>query len=162
MKNIGLFLGSLFFLFAVVSCKSTKPTVTEQETITKTTVETLHDTVFKTEIDSSAYRALLDCREGKVVVKEVTNAEPGRNLKSPKVRIDNNILSVACEAKAQELFAFWKSTQVQDIQYKTNTVTIFTNILTFWQKFQIIGFRILGALFLALVIWLIIKSKFKL
>ena len=164
MKNkIGLLI-SLFFLFAVVSCKSTKPTVTEKETITKSTIETVHDTVFKTEIDSSSYKALLECRDGKVVVKEVTQAEPGRKLKSPKVRIDNNELSVDCEALVEQLFAFWKSIQVQDIQYRTITVekTKFTNILTFWQQFQIKGFRILFILILLIVIGLIIKSKFKL
>ncbi len=161
MKNkIGLLI-SLFFLFAVVSCKSTKPTVTEKETITKSTIETVHDTVFKTEIDSSSYKALLECRDGKVVVKEVTQAEPGRKLKSPKVRIDNNELSVDCEALVEQLFAFWKSIQVQDIQYRTITVekTKFTNILTFWQQFQIKGFQILSGIILLLIIGLLIKSK---
>lgn len=161
MKNIVKII-CLFLLFAVVSCKSTKPTVTEKEAVTKTIIEAVHDTVFKTEIDSSTYKALLECRDGKVVVKEVTQAEPGRKLKSPKVRIDNDKLSVDCEARAEELFAYWKSTQVADIQYKTITVTKFTNILTFWQQFQIKGFSILLGLILLLIIWLIIKSKFKL
>ena len=162
MKKIGLLISSLFFLFAVVSCSSTKPTVTEEQITTKTTVQTVHDTVFKTEIDSSAYRALLECRDGKVVVKEVSKSEPGRILKSPKVRVDNNNLSVDCEAKAQELFAFWKSTQVKEIEYRTITITKFTNILTFWQQFQIKGFRILCVLLLVLAVCLYIKSKFKL
>jgi hypothetical protein len=146
----------------MVSCSSTKPSVTDKEVTTIKSVEKVHDTIFKTEIDSSTYRALLECRDGKVVVKEVTQAEPGRKLKSPKVRIDNNQLSVDCESRAEELFAFWKSTQVQDIQYRTITVTKFTNILTFWQQFQIKGFHILSILILALIAWLIIKSKFKL
>jgi hypothetical protein len=162
MKKIGLLIGSLFFLFAVVSCGSTKPTVTDKESITKTTVEQVHDTVFQTAIDSSTYKALLECRGGKVVIKEVTQAEPGRKLKSPKVRIDNNQLNVDCTAEAEKMFAFWKSTQVQDIQYKTITVTKFTNILTFLQQFQIKGFRILCGLILLLVSGFIIKKYFKL
>lgn len=159
-KNIKLLLFSLFFLFAMVSCSSTKPSVTDKEFKATKSVETLHDTIFKTEIDSSTYKALLECRNGKVVVKEVTQAEPGRKLKSPKVRIDNNQLNVDCRAEAEKMFAFWKSKQVQDIQYRTKTITKLTNILTFWQQFQIKGFRILSALILLLIIWLIIKSKF--
>lgn len=162
MKKIGLLISSLFVLFAVVSCSSTKPTVTEKEIVTKTTVETVHDTVFKTEIDSSTYKALLECRDGKVVVKQVMQAEPGRKLKSPKVRLDNNELKVDCEARAEALFASWKSTHVQDIQFRINTITKFTNKLTFWQQFQIMGFRILSGLVLLLIIGLLIKSKFKL
>jgi hypothetical protein len=162
MKNkIGLLLGSLFFLFAVVSCKSTKPTVTESETTTKTKVELVHDTIFKTETDSSTYKALLECRDGKIVVKEVIKAEPGRKLKSPTVRIDNNKLSVDCEARAEELFAFWKSTQVQETVFKIKEVPIITNILTFWQQFQIKGFRVLLITTLLTIIWLIIKQKLK-
>ena len=152
----------LFVLFAMVSCSSTKPSVTDKEVTSTKSVETVHDTIFKTETDSSLYRALLECREGKVVVKEVTQAEPGRKLKSPKVRIDNNELKVDCRAEAEKLFAFWKSTQVQDIQYRTITVKKFTNILTFWQQFQIKGFRILSILILVLIIGLILKSKLKL
>ena len=159
MKNIKL-LFSLFCLFAMVSCSSTKPSVTDKEVTTTKSVEKVHDTIFKTEIDSSTYKALLECRDGKVVVKEVIQSEPGRKLKSPKVRIDNNQLNVDCRAEAEKLFAFWKSTNIQEVQYRTITVTKFTNILTFWQQFQIKGFRILSILILLLIIWLIIKSKF--
>lgn len=161
MKNIKL-LFSLFCLFAMVSCSSTKPSVTDKEVTTTKSVEKVHDTIFKTEIDSSTYKALLECRDGKVVVKEVIQAEPGRKLKSPKVRIDNNQLNVDCRAEAEKMFAFWKSTQVQDIQYKTTTVTKFINQLTFWQQFQIKGFRILSVLILLITGGLILKSKLKL
>lgn len=161
MKQIGLLM-VLLLLFAVTSCGSTKPTVTDKEETTKTSVETIHDTVFKTKIDSSAYKALLECRGGKVVVKEVTQSEPGRKLKSPKVRVDNNQLNVDCEARAEELFASWKSKEVKETRYITITKTNFVNVLTFWQQFQIKGFRILSALILLYITWIIIKSKIKL
>jgi hypothetical protein len=159
MKKLLALLGCLFLTFAVTSCKSTKPTVNVTETATKTTIEKVHDTIFKTEIDSSSYKALLDCRDGKVVVKEVIQTEPGRILKSPKVRIDNNKLDVDCKAKAEQLFAQWKSTQVNDIQFKTNTITNTINKLTFWQEFQIKGFRILAIILLLLLVWSVLKKR---
>lgn len=146
MKKFGLIIGCLFLLAVTVSCKSTKPTVTNDTFQSKTIVETVHDTVFKVEKDSSYYQAYLECINGKVVVKNVTQAEPGRKLKSPKVRIDNNQLQVDCESLAEEKFAFWKSQQVVDVEYRINTITNYTNILTWWQKTQIYGFRVLAVL----------------
>lgn len=162
MKIFKLIVVCLFLLFAVVSCKSTKPTVTENQTSTKNIFETVHDTVFKTEIDTSTYKALLECRNGKVVIKEVTQTEPGRNLKSPKVRIDNNELKIDCYAKAQELFAKWKSKQSREIVTKRITNTIITNQLTFWQEAKIKGFYILFGLLLLVLLGFIIKQKLRL
>lgn len=142
----------LFFTFIIlISCRSPKPTQNENKIQTITITETLHDTVFKIAKDSSSYNALLDCINGKVVLKNVIQAEPGRTLKSPKVRLDNNKLSVDCNLKEQELFAFWKSKQIKDIQEKTITITKFVNNLTFWQKLQIWIGRILLFLFLFLI-----------
>ncbi|UFH35059.1 hypothetical protein [Flavobacterium acetivorans] len=50
-------------------------------------------------------------KNGKVVFKNVTQVKPGRTLKSPKVRLDNNKLTVDCELKEQELQGRWKSKQ---------------------------------------------------
>ena len=62
MKNI-ISKGCLFFVLTilVVSCGSTKSPVVQNNTTTeKTIIETVHDTVFKIEADSSIYQALLD------------------------------------------------------------------------------------------------------
>jgi len=159
MKNIKL--GCLFVLTALlVSCGSTKPVVVKNETVTtKTITETVHDTIFKIEKDSSYYQALLDCQDGKVVVKNVIQSEPGRNLKSPKVRVDNNQLNVDCEAQAEELFAQWKSTHETDSITITKEVPVVTNVLTWWQQTQIKLFWFFGAILLALTIWQIVKRK---
>ncbi|WP_428232491.1 hypothetical protein [Flavobacterium sp.] len=137
---------SIFLLFSaliLVSCRSPKPVLSEEKVKTTTIKETLHDTIFKIEKDSSSFRALLECQNGKVVFKNVTQVEPGRSLKSPKVRLENNKLIVDCELKKQELYAFWKSQQVKDVEVKTISTTKFVNQLTFWQKVQIWLGRIL-------------------
>ncbi|BFM42679.1 hypothetical protein CFS9_13200 [Flavobacterium sp. CFS9] len=165
MKNIKI--GCLFFVLTMilVSCAGKKPVVV-QNTITteKTITETVHDTVFKIEKDSSSYNALLDCINGKVVVKDVLRAEPGRNLKSPKVRIADNFLKVDCEVRAQELFAQWKSTYItqnkQEIKEVPVEVPVVTNELTSWQEKQIRGFWLLVAI-LALLGYLKIKNTLK-
>ena len=148
----------LFFsLVVLASCGSSKPATTETKTVTTTLTETVHDTIFKIEKDSSSYQALLECQNGKVAIKEVTQAEPGRTLKSPKVRIDNNQLKIDCEARAQELLAHYKNTH--QTSNEVVRIPIQVNKLTWWQETQIKLFRIFAILSLLLVAWLFVKSK---
>lgn len=145
------------FIVVVFSCRSPKPVQGENKIQTITITETLHDTVFKISKDSSSYNALLECLNGKVILKNVIQAEPGRTLKSPRVRLDNNTLQVDCDLKEQELYAAWKSKQVEDIQEKTITITKFVNHLTFWQKVQIW----LGRILLLALVFLLLRFVYK-
>lgn len=150
-KNLNRIVFLFFSVLVLVSCSSPKPVLSEEKTKTITITETVHDTVFKIEKDSSSFRALLECQNGKVILKNVTQAEPGRTLKSPKVRLENNKLTVDCELKKQELYAYWKSKQVKEQDVKTIRTTKFVNHLTFWQKIQIWLGRLLLLVFLFLI-----------
>lgn len=154
LKKTGLLFLALLLL---VSCNSSKPALTESKTQTITIKETVHDTVFKIEKDSSSYKALLQCQNGNVVITNVTQAEPGRKLKSPRVRVENNKLSVDCEINKQELYAFWKSKQVKEVQLKTLRITEYINRLTFLQEVQIW----LGRIFLIVLVCFIIRLVLK-
>ncbi len=156
-KTLKCFVLSLFIILIMISCRSHKPVRNENKTQTITITETLHDTIFKIAKDSSSYNALLECLNGKVILKNVIQVEPGRTLKSPRVRLDNNKLQVDCNLKEQELYAHWKSKQVKDVQEKTITITQFTNYLTFWQKVQIW----LGRLLLLILLFLIGRFLYK-
>lgn len=147
----------MFVLLTIVSCGSSKPIVLQNET-TKTIIETVHDTVFKIEKDSSSLEALLECQNGKVVIKQIVQGEPGRILNSPKVRIADNLLKVDCEVRAQELLAHYKNTHEANTTIKT-LPPIEVNKLTNWQKAQINLFRIYAVITLLLGAWVFIKSK---
>ncbi|WP_166922449.1 hypothetical protein [Flavobacterium poyangense] len=148
----------LFILVLIlISCRSPKPVQNENKIQTITITETLHDTVFKIANDSSSYKALLECLNGKVVLKNVIQAEAGRILKSPKVRLDKQALSVDCHLKEQELYAAWKSKQVKEVQEKTITITKFVNHLTFWQKIQIW----MGRSLLLVMVFLLLRFVYK-
>lgn len=157
MKKYQLIFCCLFVLLTMASCGSSKPIVLQNETI-KTRIETVHDTVFRIEKDSSSIQALIECINGKPVIKEIVQSESGRNLKSPKIRFQDNLLRVSCEAEAQRLFAQYKSTYVGE----TKTIQlppVEVNKLTAWQKLQINLFRIYAGLTLLLAGWVFIKSK---
>ena len=157
MKKFTLIFCCLFVLLTMVSCGSTKPIVLQNETI-KTKIETVHDTVFKIEKDSSSIRALIECINGKPVLKEIVQSESGRSLKSPKIRLQDKLLRVSCEAEAQRLFAQYKNTYVGE----TKTIQlppIEVNKLTLWQRAQINLFKIYALVTILFAGWTFIKSK---
>jgi hypothetical protein len=149
----------LIFLFSLVlvSCGTTKTETSEkQKEIIK---EIVHDTTFVTVADTATYKALLDCQNGKVVVKNVLSNTEGKNhLKKPKVKIDNNQITVDCEAKAQKLFAQWKSQQKETVITKTIPVEI-EKPLTLWQRVQMWAGDIFLLLLLILAIGWFLKFK---
>lgn len=156
MKRIVYLLGCLFVLVALVSCVSSKPTI-QDEKITRIT-ETVHDTIFKIEKDSSALAALLECQNGKVVVKNIIESSSGRTLKSPKIKLSDNILKVDCEARAQEVLAHYKDTHEQLYSYKIQTLTKeVEKQLSWWQTLEIWC----GRLFLLILIGYTIKFLIK-
>jgi hypothetical protein len=157
MKNFSIkTLFSMLFLFFVVavtlvSCKSANviPPIKTETIKSITTKEVVHDTVFKTEKDSSYYRAWLECKDGKVVFKEPTNsnekprAKQGKYLKRPKITIKDNHLEVDCYAEAQSLYAKWKDTYIKEnSSINTEKPILIEKQLTSWQNFEIWSGRI--------------------
>lgn len=155
MKRIVYLLGCLFVLVALASCVSSKPTIQDEKIIKIT--ETVHDTIFKIEKDSSALAALLECQNGKVVVKNIIESSSGRILKSPKIKLSNNVLQVDCEARAQEVLAHYKDTHEQLYSYKIQTLTKeVEKQLSWWQELEIWC----GRIFLLTLILLIVIKVF--
>ncbi|MBF6607762.1 MAG: hypothetical protein ITG00_03385 [Flavobacterium sp.] len=155
-KTIFCWFAFLLILLWMTSCRSKKAVVIT-ETKTEFITETLRDTVFQIEKDSSHYRALLECINGKVVIKEST-AQSGKFLKAPKAAIVNNELTVDCESELQELRAQLKDKTITRESSKEVPVFI-ENDLTFWEEFQIWAGRILLALLIILVIRWAIKKQ---
>jgi hypothetical protein len=157
MKKVALIFCCLFVLLTIVSCGSGKPIVLKNET-TKTKIETVHDTVFKIEKDSSSIAALLECINGRAIIKNIVQSESGSKLKIPKIRIADNVLRVDCEAEAQKLFAQYKNTYESESKV-IQLPPIQVNKLTFWQQLQIRCFWIYILITVIIAAWVFIKSK---
>lgn len=154
LKHIVLLFVSLIVL---ASCGSSKPDIIGNKESNSVITQTIHDTIVKIEKDSSSYKALLDCQNGKIIIKQVTQAEPGRILKSPRVRLEGSALIVDCEARAQQAVLHYINTHQVDTT--TNTIPVRVNELTTWQEIQIWGFRLFSLTLLAFATFIYIKSK---
>ena len=56
------------------------------------TITEIKDSLIPLPADSGLIRALLECQDGKVVVKEILDVKPGRRV-VPTFSIENNVLS---------------------------------------------------------------------
>ena len=164
MKRFALILFMYLFygvvLICLVSCRSMKNKPDKVETTTTITItEVVHDTIFKIEADSSSYKALLECRENKVIIRTPQKSHKGTYLKAPKISIIDNLLAVDCDTQAQELLATWKS---QNTTQKKETIVIkyleVERALTWWQRWHIR----LGKAFITIMVGGMVYAFFKL
>lgn len=148
LKNLSILLFFCLLATTLVACKSAGvvPPTTIETTNTVTKTEVVRDTVFKIQKDSSYYKAYLECVNGKVVFNPQAKPESkkGKHLKPPKVNIKDNIITVDCEAEAQELFAQWKDIYIKELKHQIEKIPYpVPDQLSYWQKTQIALGRLL-------------------
>lgn len=161
-----LFLSLFFCLLLVVgmsSCKSKgipfQPTTETNRTVTIT--QTVHDTVFKIEKDNSYFQALLECQNGKVVIKsKVEKQSKNGKLEPPSVKIEDNKIFVDCNLKEQELYAKWQSENRNEFLETLKKIPIeIEKNLNAWQVFQIWCGRVFLSIIIAAIVYGILKLK---
>lgn len=156
-KSLLYWFGFLTLLLIMTSCKSSKPIVIEKtKTITETITE--RDTTFIIEADSSSIKALIECQKGKPVIKKIIEKQPGKNLKTPKLSInDIGVLIVDCEQEVTELKA--KIREKDKLIQEMDQVPVEVPAeISGWQWFQIWCGRIFLLGLLILLIGFILKK----
>lgn len=123
----------------------------------------IHDTTFLTKEDSSQLKGkLLVDSSGNVSLIPISTVE-GDYLDAPSTTIKDNIITIDCKARAQELFAQWKSEYVKTTSNKVITKTKEVPIYfqpTNWQTFLMwTGRTVLLACLLVLIGWGIFTYK---
>lgn len=129
MKNISVITCFLLIALALVSCISRKPSQPVVIENTKTITEVVKDTIYKIEADSSFYNAYVDCVNGIPVLitnetHKLSKPKAGKYLNVPKVNLQNGLLTVNCEAKAQELFKQWREKYISEKSKESTTVYV--------------------------------------
>lgn len=153
MKKVLIYWFSfLIILLIMTSCKSTQEPVIIEKIRVEKVKETIRDTIIEVVADSSAYKALLECQDGKVVLKKELEKKAGKNLKEPKVNLDDKgVLQVDCETEIQYLKAKLKDKETR-IENSIEVPIYIQTPLSWWQMAQIW----LGRLFLLIILGLVI------
>jgi hypothetical protein len=158
--------GFLFLLLAVSMtgciseqrCQKRYPPAERTETFVQhDTITSVKDSLIPLPADSGLIRALLECREGKVVVKEIMEAKLGKRV-VPFFSVQNNVLTTGAKIDSSTIYFAWKEThireskiQVKVIEKPVYTVTGFRNFLIWsggiaWSMLLVIlGFALVKA-----------------
>jgi len=148
----------LFVLLAtvLVNCKSPSavlPTTRTDSTTTKVISIKLHDTVFETQIDSSYYKAYVECINGKPIINQNSlETHQGTHVKAPKVNLTNGQLDVDCQVEAQKLFAQWKEEYTATHKQIIQKIPYPVQVPLSWCKLTLIKLGKVFLLLLALVL----------
>lgn len=117
------------------ACKTHYVEVPVKQTKEIIVTETVHDSTIVTQTDSTWYYALIECQNGKPVLKNATKSNDKPGLKAPEVSLDKDgKLNVACEKLAEALFLQWKSTYEKEVIEKEIPIYI-EKPLSKWQRF---------------------------
>lgn len=157
MKKILTYCCVVVLVALLAGCKtpaSSLPPPSTKEITTKEVIVTIRDTVFKTEKDSSFYKAYIECVNGKPVLKN-PKSKPGKNLPAPNVDLDGNELNVNCKKEAESLFYEWKEKYIKENQSKE--IRIPYAVPAEFTQFQIVQLW-LGRIFLFLILLLIVAA----
>ena len=140
MKN------SLLFLLLLVSfsgcitrqrCLKRYPPVEPVETFVRhDTISVVKDSLILLSADSGLIRALLECREGKVAIKQIEQIKPGKKV-VPFLYLRDNVITTGARIDSSSVYFAWKETHTRDIRVQVKTIEKSVIKVTGFQNFMI-------------------------
>ena len=103
-------------------CLKRYPPAEHLETIIQhDTVTCVKDSLILLRADSGLIRALLDCREGKVVIGQIQEIKPGQKV-VPFISLQNNVLTAGARIDSSSVYFAWKETHIREFKIQTKTI----------------------------------------
>jgi hypothetical protein len=144
MNKVLLIIG---FLIMLSSCRPVQHiATTSKDSIRIERVTEYRDTMIQVPADSSWLQALIECdSNGQAYLRQIENYQVSGRSTLPRVSLQNNQLQVNCRCDSAAIYAKYSRIYDRSSQSSTvkETVTIEVNRLTWWQKTQVYGFRVL-------------------
>jgi len=129
-------------------------------TVQHDTVTCVKDSLIPLPSDSGLIKALLECRDGKVVVKEILEVKPGKRV-VPFLTLQNNILTTGAKIDSSSIYFSWKETHIRESRIESRTIEKPVYKVTGLQNFMIWSGGIAWAIILILVGINLIRMYFK-
>ena len=137
--------GFLILLLAALmsGCISEKRCAERYPSAERSTVFIQHDTVTSVKdsliplpADSGLIKALLECQDGKVVVKEILSIKPGKQV-IPFFSVRNNVLTTGAKIDSSSIYFAWKETHIRESRIESRTIEKPVYKVTGFQNFLI-------------------------
>lgn len=159
IKQISILFFCVVLVALVVGCKTpttSLPPMESKEKKETVITETLRDTIFLTEKDSSFYRAYIDCVNGQPVLRDSEKTN-GRKLNAPNVNLKGNKLNVDCQAEAEKLLAQWKETNKAEFHFREIKIPYEVIVEKELTQFQHVQMWLGRIFFFVAIIWVIAR-----
>ena len=146
----------LLLAVSLFSCKAHKPKTTYSDSLVVSILP--RDTAIIFPADSAFKAVQLDVIDGKVTIGRTIAEYHGNKSKVPEIFVNDGILTVRSGTVQDTVHVTVydtkerKSTHSTEIRYE--------NVLTKWQSFQVVGFRIFLILIAVYFAWKWIERKF--
>ena len=124
------------------------------------TITTMKDSLIPLPADSGLIRALLECQEGKVVIREIEEIRPGKRV-VPFIDLKNNVLTTGARIDSNSIYFAWKETHIREskIQVKVIEKPIY-KVTGFW-NFLIWSGGIAWSILLAFIGFVLVRAFIK-
>ena len=126
------------------------------------TITTVKDSLIPLPADSGLIKALLECQDGKVVVKEIMEVKPGKRV-VPFFSVQNNVLTTGAKIDSSSIYFSWKETHIRESRIESKTIEKPVYKVTGFQNFLIwsggIAWAVIFMLFAIKLIRFYIKRK---
>jgi len=86
--------------------------------------------------DSGLIKALLECQDGKVVVREILEVKPGKRV-VPFLLLKNNVLTTGAKIDSSSIYFAWKETHIRESRIESRTIEKPVYKVTGFQNFLI-------------------------
>jgi hypothetical protein len=124
------------------------------------TVTCVKDSLIPLPADSGLIKALLECQDGKVVVKEILEAKPGKRV-VPFFTVQNNVLTSVAKIDSSSIYFTWKETHIRESRIESRTIEKPVYKVTGLQNFLIWSGGIAWAIIFILVGINLVRMYFK-
>lgn len=140
MQKSFLFLLLLAFFSGCISnqkCLKRYPPAEPVETFVRhDTISVVKDSLILLSADSGLIRALLECREGKVAVKQIEQIKPGKKV-VPFLYLRDNVLTTGARIDSSSVYFAWKETHTRESKIQIKTIEKSVIKVTGFQNFMI-------------------------
>ena len=142
-------------------CQKRYPPAEKTETfIQHDTVTSVKDSLIPLPADSGLIRALLECREGKVVIRQIEEIRPGKKI-IPFIDLKNNVLTTGAKIDSSSIYFAWKETHIRESKIQLKVIEKPVYKVTGFQNFLIWSGIIVWCILLLFIVAALIRSYIK-
>lgn len=156
-----LLIASLTGCISEQRCLKRYPPAERTETIVQhDTVTTVKDSLIPLPADSGLIRALLECREGKVVIRQIEEIKPWKKV-VPFIDLKDNVLISGARIDSSSIYFAWKETHIRETKVQVKVIEKPVYTVTGFRNFMIWSGEIAWSILLALIGFALVKAFIK-